>query len=69
MTMCVQEEGRLLMELGESSFLINQGKNKDQAKNKEKGKVPAQANIKKESKCFLYKKKEHIKKDCIKFQQ
>ena len=57
------------MELGGSAFLTNQGKNKDQAKNKGKGKVPAQANIKKESKCFFCKKKGHIKKDCAKFQQ
>ena len=37
MTMCVQVEGRLLMELGESAFLTNQGKNKDWTKNKGKG--------------------------------
>ena len=66
MTMCVQEEERLLMEQGESAFLTNQGKNKDQAK--EKGKVTEQADIKKESKCFFCKKKGHIKKDCTKFQ-
>ena len=57
MTMCVQEEGRLLMKLGESAFLTNQGKNKDRAKNKGKEKIPTQADIKKESKCFFYKKK------------
>ena len=42
MTMCVQEEGRLIMELGESAFMTTQGKNKDQAKQKGKGKVPLQ---------------------------
>ena len=57
------------MELEESAFLTNQGNNKDQAKNKGKGKVPTQADIKKESKCFFCKKKGHIKKDCAKFQQ
>ena len=36
------------MEQGESAFLTNQGKNKDWAKKKGKGKVPAQADIKKE---------------------
>ena len=41
MTMCVQEEERLIIELGESAFLANQEKNKDQAKEKGKGKVPA----------------------------
>ena len=41
------------MELGDSAFMETQGKNKDQARQKGKGKVPPQANIKKESKCFL----------------
>ena len=57
MTMCVQEERRLLMELEESAFMKNQGKNKDQDKDKRKGKIPVQADIKKESKCFFCKKK------------
>ena len=52
---------RLIMELGESAFLRNQGKNKDQVKEKWKGKVPPQANIKKGTKCFFYKNKRHIK--------
>ena len=69
MTMCVQEEGRLLMEQGESTFLTYQGKNKYQAKDKGKGRVPVQADIRKESKCFFCKKKGHIKNDCVKFQQ
>ena len=59
--MCVQEEGRLIMKLGESAFLENQGKNKDQAKEKRK------ADIKKKSKYFFCKKKRHIKKDYVKF--
>ena len=69
MTMCVQEEGRLIMKLGESTLLVTQGKNKDQAKPKGKCKVPPQADIKKKSKCFFCKNKRHIKKDCVKFQK
>ncbi|KAF7844933.1 Retrovirus-related Pol polyprotein from transposon TNT 1-94 [Senna tora] len=60
LTMCVQEEGRLLAEMGESAHLANQGK-------KGKGKAPIQGGIKKESKCFFCKKKGHMKKDCMKF--
>ena len=67
MAMCVQEEGRLVMELGESAFMITQGNNKDKAKQKGKGKIPPQTDIKKESKCFFCKKKGHMKKDCPKF--
>ncbi|KAL0462715.1 UNVERIFIED_CONTAM: hypothetical protein Slati_0159100 [Sesamum latifolium] len=67
MTMCVQEEGRLSMEAGESVHMATQGKNKCQAKEKGKAKVPPHAEIKKESKCFFCKKKGHIKKDCPKF--
>ena len=58
------------MEQGESSqsaHLIVKGRNKNQANKKGKGKVPPQANIKKESKCFFCKKKGHIKKNCEKF--
>ena len=36
MSMCVQEEGRLIMELGESALMATQGKNKDQANRKGK---------------------------------
>ena len=60
------------MEQGESSqsaHLAVQGKNKNQAKQKGKGKIPAQADIEKESKCFFCKKKGHMKKDCIKYQK
>ncbi|XP_057481134.1 uncharacterized protein LOC130768153 [Actinidia eriantha] len=66
LTMCVQEEGRLGMEEGEKvNFTIQGKKKRDQAKNK--GKIPAQPDIKKESKCFFCKKKGHMKKDCSKF--
>ena len=45
--MCVQEEGRLKMELGESA-LATKGKDRNQAKKKRKGKIPPQGGIKKE---------------------
>ena len=70
MAMCVQEEGRLLAEQGEipqSAHLAIQGKGKTRANQKGKGKLPAQVDIKKESKCFFCKKKGHAKKDCEKF--
>ena len=67
--MCVQEEGRLIMELRESAFMATQGKNNNQARQKRKVKVPRQAEIKKESNCFFYKKKGHVKKDYVKFQK
>ncbi|KAK9667332.1 hypothetical protein RND81_14G248900 [Saponaria officinalis] len=56
MTMCVQEEGRLLMEEGVK-------KKNDHYKGKGKGKIPAEPTIKKEPKCHFYKKKGHIQKD------
>ena len=66
MTMCVQEEERLIMKEGERVNLTVYGKKKgDQPKNKDK--IPAQPVIKKESKCFFCKKKRHMKKDCLKF--
>ena len=65
LTMCVQEEGRLMMEEGEKVNLTTFGKKrKDQAKRK--GKIPVQPGIK-ESKCFFCKKKRHMKNDCSKF--
>jgi len=69
MTMCVQEEERLLMEKGESAHMATRDKYKGQGKQKGKGKMPLppQAGIKKESKCFFCKKKGHMKKDCAKF--
>ena len=39
-------------------------KRKDQAKRN--GKIPVQPGIKKESKCFFCKKKQHMKKECSK---
>ena len=54
LTMCVQEEGRLMMEEGEKVNLTTFGKKrKDQAKRK--GKILVQLGIKKESKCSFYK--------------
>ncbi|XP_073033917.1 uncharacterized protein [Primulina eburnea] len=69
MTMCVQEEGRLLMETSDNVFMTTQGKYKKQAKVKGKGKgiISPQPDIKKESKCFFCKKTGHMKKDCDKF--
>ncbi|KAL3527754.1 hypothetical protein ACH5RR_012410 [Cinchona calisaya] len=69
LTMCIQEEGRLIMELGESAFTATQEKNKNQAKQKGKVKIPPKTDTKKESKCFFCKKKGHMKKDCVKFQK
>ena len=52
LTMCVQEEGRLMMEEGEQVNLTTFGKKrKDQ--DKRKGRIPIQSGIKKESKCFF----------------
>ena len=66
LTICVQEEGRLMMEEGKKVNLTTfRKKRKNQAKRK--GKIPVQPGIKKESKCFFYKKKGHIKKDYSKF--
>ena len=42
---------------------------KSQAIKKGKGKIPPQTDIKKVSKCFFYKKKGHMKKECEKFQK
>ncbi|XP_020102536.1 uncharacterized protein LOC109720068 [Ananas comosus] len=67
MTMCVQEEERPLMEVGESAHLATQGRQKGQGKRKGKGKIPPQADIKKESKCFFCRKRGHIKKDCVRY--
>ena len=81
MTMCVQEEERLVMELGESAMLATvQGKNKaensdksqattSRANQKGKGKIPPHSDIKKANKCFFCKKKGHERKDCDKFKK
>ena len=53
LTMCVQEEGRLIMEEGEQVNLTTFGKKRnDQAKRNEK--IPIQSGIKKEPKCFFW---------------
>ncbi|KAL5831966.1 hypothetical protein ACOSQ4_017320 [Xanthoceras sorbifolium] len=69
MTMCVQEEGRLLQEQGDSAMLTTKGKGKTQANQKGKSKIPPKADIKKKSKCFFCKKKGHMKKDRAKFKK
>ena len=38
--MCVQEKGRLKMELGENALMTMEGKDQNQAKKKGKGKIP-----------------------------
>ena len=53
-TMCVQEEGRLKMELGESALMATKGKDRNQAKKKRKGKIPPQGGIKKEIGVFVF---------------
>ena len=65
------------MELGESGMLATthgKKKRKDTSQSftskknhKGKGRIPPQADIKKENKCFLCKKKRHVKKYCPKF--
>ena len=71
MTVCVQEEESLVMETGESALLTTAyGKNKatkSQANHKGNGKIPPQVDIKKVAKCFFCKKKEHMKKNCLRF--
>ena len=57
------------MELGENALMTMEGKDQNQAKKKGKGKIPPQGGIKKVNKCFFYKKKGHMKKDCTKFQK
>ena len=73
MTMCVQEEERFVMEMGESALLTTAcGKNKatkSQANQKRNGKIPPQAAIKKVAKCFFCKKKGHMKKNYPRFQK
>ncbi|RVX18758.1 Retrovirus-related Pol polyprotein from transposon TNT 1-94 [Vitis vinifera] len=72
MTMCVQEEGRLLMEQEESAMLVTQRKGKkgkSQASQRGKQQIPPKYDIKKDEKCFFCKKKGHVKKKCLKFQK
>ena len=70
--MCVQEEGRLMMEQGESAMLVTQkkgtkGKSQDSQKGKQQ--IPPKSDIKKDEKCFFCIKKGHVKKKCLKFQK
>ncbi|KAL6313046.1 hypothetical protein AAG906_012092 [Vitis piasezkii] len=61
MTMCVQEEGRLLMEQRESAMLVTQRKGKkgkSQASKKGKQQIPPKSDIKKDKKCFSVKRKD-----------
>jgi len=71
MTTCVQEEERLVMEMGESALLITACRKnkatKSQANQKGNDKIPPQADIKKVTKCFFCKKKGHMKKNCPRF--
>ena len=57
------------MEEGEKVNLTTSTSGKDRKKSVgiNKGRIPTQPTIKKESKCFFYKKKGHMKKDCPKF--
>ncbi|RVW93424.1 hypothetical protein CK203_035109 [Vitis vinifera] len=62
MTMCVQEEGRLMMEQGESVMLVMQKKGKkgkSQASQKEKHQIPPKANIKRDKSVSSVKKMTH----------
>ncbi|KAL4281521.1 hypothetical protein GQ457_03G007870 [Hibiscus cannabinus] len=67
LTMCDQEEGRLVLEIGESALTVTQGKRSVQAKQRGKAKMQPQADIKKEFTCFFCKEKGHLKKDCVKY--
>ncbi|KAL4312678.1 hypothetical protein GQ457_01G005410 [Hibiscus cannabinus] len=67
LTMCDQEEGRLILEMGESALTVTQGKRPVQAKQRGNAKMQPQADIKKEFTCFFCKKKGHLKKDCVKY--
>ncbi|KAH0749644.1 hypothetical protein KY290_028876 [Solanum tuberosum] len=60
MTMCAQEEGRLLMETGESAFMTTQGKKINQANKRKKGHIRQD--------CVKFQQW-FVKKDCIKGKQ
>ena len=67
LTMCVQEEERLLVEQREKVFFTLPGsKGKNNSTNKGNYNTQPKANIKKESTCFFCKKKGHMKKDYAK---
>ena len=65
--MCSRGGETIVGKCGESAHMAFKGKDKGHETKKGKGKLPAQADIKKESKCFFCKKKGHIKKDCVKY--
>ncbi|KAL4361061.1 hypothetical protein GQ457_04G024470 [Hibiscus cannabinus] len=67
LTMCDQEEGRLILEMGESTLTVTQGNRPVQAKQRGMAKMQPQADIKKEFVCFFCKKKGHLKNDCVKY--
>ena len=61
-----------MMEQGESAMLVTQRKGKkgkSQASQKGKQQISPKSDIKKDEKCFFYKKKGHVKKKCLKFQK
>lgn len=64
MTMCIQGEVKLILEMSENVL----GPQK-QAKSNGKRKIRPQLEIKKESKSYFCKKKGHAKKDCTKFKE
>ena len=57
------------MKLGESASMPMERNDQNQAKKKGKGKIPPQGGIKKDNRCFFFKKKGHMKKGCTKFQK
>ncbi|XP_073137714.1 uncharacterized protein [Henckelia pumila] len=57
MTMCVQEEERLLMESGESALLTTKEKNQNQANKKEKGKISPKEELKRNPSVSSVKRK------------
>ncbi|RVW74232.1 Retrovirus-related Pol polyprotein from transposon TNT 1-94 [Vitis vinifera] len=62
---------QLMMEQGESAMLVTQRKGKkgkSQASQKGKQQISPKFDIKKDEKCFFCKKKGHVKKKCLKFQ-
>jgi len=71
--MCVQEEEKLVMDNSESALLttacVKHKATKSQGNLKGNGKIPPQADIRKVTKYFFYKKKGHVKKNCPRFQK
>lgn len=74
MTMCAQEEIRLVNEMGDSAMLATTHKKSKSGKSrgstskaKRKNKIPSQDSIKKVQKCYFCKRKGHMKKNCIKW--